>query len=248
MALTKQQKKTQVASLTQKMGEAKSMVFAHYIGLSVADISELRSKLKEGEAEMKVAKKTLIKIASKEAGLPDLEQAELDGPVSIIFSYQDAISGAQIAFKFAKDHDQVALIGGIFDGKVLSKQEAIELAKMPSREELLATFVGMIQSPTTRFAMLCSSPMSSFARALSQMAEKGGFAEVEAPTEEAPATENKTEAAAEKASAEENKEEIPDTASESSDDESAKDESPEASSDTAAEDAKADEADTKQDA
>lgn len=153
------------------MSEAKSVIFANYIGLSVAEISELRSKLREGNAEMKVAKKTLMSFAAKDAKLPEFETSGLEGPVSLIFSYGDAISGAQIAFKYSKEHNQVALIGGVFDGKVLSKEEALELAQMPSREELLAKFVGMIRSPLVSFAGMCNSPLSSFARALDQMAQ-----------------------------------------------------------------------------
>ena len=170
MALSKSQKQAQVTELTTKMSEAKSVIFANYIGLSVAEISELRSKLREGNAEMKVAKKTLMSFAAKDAKLPEFETSGLEGPVSLIFSYGDAISGAQIAFKYSKEHNQVALIGGVFDGKVLSKEEALELAQMPSREELLAKFVGMIRSPLVSFAGMCNSPLSSFARALAQMA------------------------------------------------------------------------------
>src|SRR3989344_2545414 len=172
MALTRQQKQAQLIDLTDKMRRARSVVFAHYIGLSVADVSKLRRSLREKNAEMKVGKKTLMCIAAKEAGLPTIEDDSLDGPVSCIFSFGDPLSGAQIAFKFAKDHDKVALIGGIFDGKILTKKEAVELAKMPSREILLATFMQMLRSPLVQFASICNSPLSGFARALDALAKK----------------------------------------------------------------------------
>ena len=175
MAISKDQKKAQVATLIDKMGKSESVIFAHYIGMNVAENAEFRGKLREGEAEMKVAKKTLIKIAAKEAGLPEIEDGAMEGPVSLIFSYSDPLSGAQVAFTFGKDHEQVQIVGGIFDGKVLTKEEAVALAKMPSRDVLLATFVGMLQSPLRSFSGMCSSPLSGFARALSEMAEKGGF-------------------------------------------------------------------------
>ena len=123
---------------------------------------------------MKVTKKTLLQIAAREAKLPDLENANLEGPISIIFSYDDALSGAQIAFKFSKDHDQVSLVGGVYDGKILSKTEAMELAKMPNREQLLSIFVGMIQSPMNSFARMCNSPLTGFARAVSEVSKQGG--------------------------------------------------------------------------
>ncbi len=175
MALTKDQKQAQVKDLKEKMSSASSIILAHYIGLSVGEVSDLRSQLRECEAEMKVAKKTLMKIASKEAGLPEFTEESMEGPVSLILSYGDALSGAQTAFKFSKDHDQVQILGGLYDGKILTKEEAIELAKMPSRDVLLATFVGMIRSPLVSFAGMCNSPLSGFARALSELADKGGL-------------------------------------------------------------------------
>lgn len=172
MALTRDQKEEQVQLLKQKMNDAQSVVFVHYIGLNVSEVDEFRGKLLENNAEMKVAKKTLMKLAADKAEYPEFEVDSLDGPVACIFSFDDPLSGAQVAFKFAKDHEQVALIGGVFDGKVLSQEEALELAKMPGREELLAKFVGMIRSPLTSFAGMCSSPLSGFARALSELADK----------------------------------------------------------------------------
>ena len=196
MALTKDQKTAQVKDLTDKFKSAESVMFAHYIGMSVAEVSELRSKLKEEEAEMRVAKKTLLKIAAKDSDMPELDEKLLDGPVSMIFSFADPLSGAQVAFKFGKDHNQVELLGGIFDGKVLTKEEAIELAKMPSREQLLGIFATMIRSPLTTFAGMCGSPLGGFARALSGIADKGGFGGDEpAPTAEEP-KEEQAEAAA----------------------------------------------------
>jgi len=186
MALTRQQKQAQVKDLTDKFKSAQSVMFAHYIGLTVAEVSELRAKLKEQDSEMQVAKKTLLKIAAKEAGMPEIDADVITGPVSCIFSSTDPLSGAQIAFKFGKSHDQVQILGGIFDGKILTKEEAIELAKMPGRTELLAIFASMIRSPLVTFAGMCSSPLSGFARAVSEMAEKGGFDEEET-TEDKPA-------------------------------------------------------------
>jgi large subunit ribosomal protein L10 len=172
MALNKAQKQAQLTELKDKMKKSQSVIFAHYIGLTVGDVSALRAKLKESKAEMKVGKKTLMCIAAKEAGLPTIDDVKLDGPVACIFSFDDPLTGAQIAFKFAKDHNQVALIGGIFDGKVLTKDEAVAMAKMPGRKELLGMFCGMIQSPLRSFASICNSPLTGFARALSEVAKK----------------------------------------------------------------------------
>ncbi|PIR52770.1 50S ribosomal protein L10 [Candidatus Peregrinibacteria bacterium CG10_big_fil_rev_8_21_14_0_10_49_10] len=214
MALTKDQKQAQVKELTEKMNSASSIILAHYIGLSVSEVSELRKKLRENDAEMKVGKKTLMHIAAKEAGLPEFDEKNMEGPVSLIFSFGDPLSGAQVAFKFAKDHDKVKLLGGLYDGKVLTKEEAVALAQMPSRDVLLATFVCMIRSPLVSFAGICNSPLSGFARALKELAEKGGVhpagesapaetAEAEKPTESAAPAEAATEATVAPASTQE---------------------------------------------
>lgn len=208
MALTKDQKSAQLTALKEKLEKAQSVMFAHYIGLDVASVSDLREKLRESNAEMKVGKKTLLRIAMKELDLPEMPEDQLDGPVACIFSYDDPISGAQIAFKFGKDHEEVKLIGGVFEGKALSKEEASTFASLPSRDVLLATFAMMIRSPLVKFASMSVSPLSGFARGLSQLAEKGGVS----PQAEAPAKEPKAEAPAEEAKPEEApKEEAPAT-------------------------------------
>lgn len=197
MALSRDQKAAQVQELTEKMSRASSVMLAQYIGLNVADISELRNQLKTAGGELKVAKKTLLMIAAANAGMPKTLGENMDGPVSLIFSFDDPLSGAQIAFKFGKSHEQVALIGGLFDGKVLTQKEALELAQMPGREALLGMFMSMVRSPLFQFASMCNAPLSGFARALNQLAEKGGAiheaAEEKgaehAPTSQAEATE-----------------------------------------------------------
>ena len=156
MALTRQQKEVQVKELTQKFKSAKSVMLAHYIGLSVAEISELRQNLKDQDAEMRVAKKTLLKIAAKDAGMPEIGDDLMEGAVSCILSFTDPLSGGQIAFKFSKDHKQVELLGGVFEGKIINKEEALELAKMPSRDVLLAMFASMLNSPLVSFTSMCS--------------------------------------------------------------------------------------------
>ena len=172
MAVTKAAKVELLAELKEKLGSCTSVMFAHYIGMKVADVSELRRTLKGAKAEMKVGKKTLMQIASKELNLPSISDDMLDGPVACIFSFGDPLSGAQIAFKFAKDHPQVELIGGIFEGKLMTKEQANAFARIPSRDVLLTMFVGMLRSPLQSFASMCASPLSSFARSLSEIAKK----------------------------------------------------------------------------
>ncbi|MEK7217941.1 MAG: 50S ribosomal protein L10 [Patescibacteria group bacterium] len=172
MALTRDQKAAQLTDLKDKLSKSQSVIFTHYIGLTVAEASDLRKKLKDAGAEMKVAKKTLMAIAAKEQCLPELPATMMAGPVACIFSYRDPLTGAQVAFSYAKDHPQVAFVGGLFEGKLLSQSDATTLARIPGRQVLLAQFAGMIRSPLVSFASMCSSPLSGFARALSEKAKK----------------------------------------------------------------------------
>ena len=114
MTLTRDEKQAQVQDLTDKMQRASSVIFTHYIGLNVASVSNLRRQLKDRNAELRVAKKTLMDLAMKNAKLPAPDESLLDGPIGCIFSFADPLSGAQVAFKFGKDHTQVELVGRIF--------------------------------------------------------------------------------------------------------------------------------------
>lgn len=183
MAVTKAQKAEILTDLKDKLQQAKSIMFAHYIGMTVANVSELRGDLKKGKAEMKVAKKTLMKLAARELNMPEPSDEMLDGAVACILSYDDPLTGAQIAFKFAKKHKQVELIGGIFDGKLISKEEAMAIAQIPGREGLLGMFAAMINSPLTSFAR----GLSELAKQKAEPAKEEPKAEAPAPAAEAPA-------------------------------------------------------------
>lgn len=207
MALTKAQKTEQLNELKKKMKDSKSVMFAHYIGMKVADSSDFRNKLREKKSEMKVAKKTLMQIAAKDLDMPEVPDELLDGPVACIFSYDDALSGAQIAFKFSKDHPQVELIGGIYEGKILSKQETIAIAKIPGKQQLLGMFAAML-----------NSPLSSFARGLSELAKQkeqpapapvADLSPVASAKEEAPKAEEAAPVAADAAPTPATTEEVP---------------------------------------
>lgn len=195
MALTRTQKEDQVKVLTDKMKNASSVIFTHYLGLTVADITTLRSNLRKEEAEMQVAKKSLIQLAAKNANVPEIEDSAIPGGVACIFSFKEPTSGAAITHKFGKDHPQIKLVGGIFDGKILSAAEAASMATIPSKLQLIGMFMSMCNAPLTQFASAISSPLTGFARALSEVAKQkqasapaAPVAEAAAPAPEVPAT------------------------------------------------------------
>lgn len=172
MALTRTEKAHVTQDLTEKWRSASSVLFANYIGLSVANISRLRQQLKHVDAEMKVAKKTLLRRTADGLKNPFPHEQDLPGPVACIFNYADPLSGARVAFAFGKEHPQVQLIGAIFEGNLLSGPAAVSLAQIPPRLSLLASFAGACQAPLQQFASMCSSPLQSFAIALQERAKK----------------------------------------------------------------------------
>lgn len=172
MALTRAQKAAQLTDFKDALKKAKSVIFMHYSGMNVDSISQLRTKLTERKAKMRVGKKTLFRIAAKESGLPEVPETALEGPVGFVFSEEDEVSGPKVALEFGKVSEKVKIIGGILAGKLLTREEALELGRMLGREELLAKFACMLRAPLQQFAALASTPLRSFAYGMKQVAEK----------------------------------------------------------------------------
>ena len=136
-----------VEEMKEKLQSAQGAVFVGFSGLSVADVTKLRRKFREGGVEYKVVKNTLTRIAADELGFNDLD-AVLEGPTAIAYSAEDTVAPAKILKDFIKETKTEALTvkAGIADGQVIDA--AVEaLASLPSREELLAKLVGSMQAP-----------------------------------------------------------------------------------------------------
>ena len=189
MAVTKEKKEEILQGLIESLKSAKSVVFSHYSGLDVKSMQELRTSLRDKNSEYKVAKKTLIKLAAKEAGLPELPNEVLDGPIGIAISFDDELSAAKAIYDFSKTHKEAVLIGAIIDGEILSKEEVNEFAKIPSREELYAKLVYTIKSPISGFYSTLHGVLRNFVGVLNAYKDSK-------PAEEAPKEEPKTEAPA----------------------------------------------------
>lgn len=169
MAVTKQKKQEDLQELIASFKGAKSIAVGKANGLTVAEVSDLRRKLREQNVTYKVSKKTLICIAAKEAGY-DVDKAVLEGSVGLAFG-PDEISAVKGIKTFDPKSEKLALIGAFYDGKYLSKAIANELASIPGKQELLGKFLGIITSPLNSFAGMLNSPLSSFARAVKAYSE-----------------------------------------------------------------------------
>ena len=171
MAVTRQVKEEALKELVDMFGRSKSVVFANYRGLTVAGISELRSQLRKEDAEMKVAKKTLMNIAAKDL-VGELDKTMMDGPVVATFSYDDPLAGIRILFKFSKKNDKLKLLGGIVDGKAVSADIIQQYAKLPGRSELLAKLLGSMNAPLSGFVGIGNGLISGFVRVLNAYKDK----------------------------------------------------------------------------
>lgn len=165
-------KKQQVADLTEKMKSAVAGVVVDYKGINVADDTKLRKELREAGVEYAVVKNTLLHLAAKEANLTELDEV-LTGTTAVAFSKEDHTAAARILCKFADANKTFEVKSGFLEGEVISLEKIQSLAKLPSREVLLATVCNAF-----------NAPIASFARAIQAIVDKSGEAQ-EAPAEEA---------------------------------------------------------------
>ena len=154
MAITKAKKQDILARLEKVRDESDSIVFVHYKGLKVSDTTNLRRTLRQNGVGYFVAKKTLMKRAfgEKFSG----EMPTLDGEIAVAYS-QDAIAPAQNVKEFAsKFKDNLAIVGGVFQGVYKNRAEMIEIASIPPLPALRGMFAQLINSPRQRFAVVLS--------------------------------------------------------------------------------------------
>lgn len=151
MSDIRQRKEMQVQEIREKFQKASSAVIVDYRGLNVAEVTELRKKFREENVEYKVYKNRLVKLALEGTEFGALE-GELTGPNAIAFGYEDAVAPAKIIKDFAKKAPNLELKAGIVDGTFYDEEGIKVIADIPSREVLLAKFLGSIQSPISKFA------------------------------------------------------------------------------------------------
>jgi large subunit ribosomal protein L10 len=140
-----------VAEIAQKLRESKSTIVTDYRGLTVADMTELRKKLREAGVEFKVLKNTLTRRATEGTDFEGINEF-LTGPTAIAFSYEDIVAPAKILNDFAKEHKELEIKAGIVEGRVVGLDEVKQLANLPSREGLISMFLSVLQAPMRNFA------------------------------------------------------------------------------------------------
>ncbi|MEL6968057.1 MAG: 50S ribosomal protein L10 [Pseudomonadota bacterium] len=164
------EKREFVAEMKDTLSGAGSVVVAHYAGLSVAEMTELRSNMRNAGGTVKVAKNRLVKLALE--GTEAQHMADLfKGPTLIAFA-EDPVAAPKAASEFAKKNDKLVILGGAMGPTHLDENGVKALATMPSLDELRAKIVGMVNTPAQRIAMLTNAPAGAVARVIGAYARK----------------------------------------------------------------------------
>jgi len=164
-------KKLIINDLLDKIKQSQAVYFTNFSGLSVPAMNQLRSQLKEKEGEAKVAKKTLIDIAFNRFGNPIDLRKQFPGSLMLNFAFSDPLSIANTIWKFSKKNEELQILGGIIDGKLISKEEVVQLAQTPSRDILLGRIVGSLVSPLQQLVYVLNGNMQKLVVALDQIKE-----------------------------------------------------------------------------
>ncbi len=183
-----EKKKQMVADLSERIKNSCAGVVVDYKGINVEDDTKLRKELREAGVEYTVVKNSILGRAAQDAGLEGLDPV-LEGTTAIATCVDDYVASARILQKYADTHNNFSLKSGYLDGEIISMEKLIALAKLPSREVLLATVCNVF-----------NAPIAAFARAVQAIVDKGGVEACqseEAPAEEAVAEEAPAEAPAE---------------------------------------------------
>ncbi|MCY6380876.1 50S ribosomal protein L10 [Hoeflea prorocentri] len=164
------EKREFVTAMNEVFKTTGSVVVAHYAGLSVAQMSDLRSRMREAGGTVKVAKNRLVKIAlqgTEAEGITHLFQGQ-----TVIAYSDDPVTAPKVAVDFAKTHDNLVVLGGAMGATELDVNGVKALASLPSIDELRAKIVGMINTPATRIAQVVGAPAGQLARVVNAYAQK----------------------------------------------------------------------------
>ena len=146
------QKQEEVSKLAEKIKSAKLVLLTDYRGITVTDVTELRAKLRESNTEYSVLKNNITRRALAEAGIEGLDEA-LIGPTAVILNSEDYLAPIKTVYNYVKDNDFYKIKAGIIEGKLVSVEEIMTLAKLPSREELLSKLAGSLLGTIAKLAV-----------------------------------------------------------------------------------------------
>ena len=171
------QKATEIDELTDRLSRAQLTIITDYRGLSVTALQEFRSRVRPMDAEFRVAKNTLTRIAAERVGIEGLE-TQLEGPTAILFAYGDVVAPAKAVSDFARTSRILQVRAGVMNNQVLNASDVEAISSLPPREELLGKLVGLLASPMARTVGVLSGPSRSVVYLANARVEQlGGAAE-----------------------------------------------------------------------
>lgn len=169
--MQKEMKIRSVKDIKEKFDKSTVIILTDYKGLTMSQMSKLRKKLRPIDAEFKVFKNTLISRAIKDKSYDGIDTL-LTGSTAIVFGYKDQVAPTKILSEFIKENEKPAVKGGLLEGKFIDTKTVSALAKLPSREVLLAKVMGTMKAPITNFVLDCKGIMNKFVYALSAIRDK----------------------------------------------------------------------------
>ena len=164
------QKQESIEALKGVFADAGAVVVTHYMGLTVAEMTDLRGRLRKEGAQLQVVKNTLAQKALQGAA-GEAGDALFKGPVAIAFG-PDPVSAAKVATQYAKDNDKFSVVGGLMGTQVLDQKGVSALATLPSLDQLRGKIIGLLQAPATKVAGVLQAPAGQLARVFNAYATK----------------------------------------------------------------------------
>lgn len=171
---TRQQKEESVKTIEEKLGKSTAIVFADYKGLTMSQLSDIRKKLREQNAELSITKNTLLDIALKNSQLQTSDSKLSEGPTATLFAYDDAVTPIKILVKGLKDVSIGKVKGGFLGTQALDSTKVIQLSTLPSRDELRGKVVGVLVAPLTGILSVLQGNLRNLVYALSEIQKKKG--------------------------------------------------------------------------
>jgi large subunit ribosomal protein L10 len=169
-AMDRAQKAESIETLKGVFDGAGAVVVTHYLGLTVAEMTDLRGRLRNEGAQLKVVKNTLVQKALN-GSVGEAGDALFTGPVAIAYA-PDPVSAAKVATQYAKDNEKFTVVGGLMGLEVLDKASIAALARLPSLDQLRAKIIGLLQAPATKIAGVLQAPAGQLARVVGAYAAK----------------------------------------------------------------------------
>ncbi len=169
--MQREEKATSIAELREKLGAARGAVLTDFRGLSVAELTELRTLLRQSAVEYKVVKNTLAKRAIQDTTLAGLA-GYLEGPTAIAISATDPVAASRAVTTWGKGREKFSVKGGVVEGRIVGPREIADLADLPPREVLLARMAGAFQAPLAGLVQVLSASLRGLVSVLDQVRQR----------------------------------------------------------------------------